>query len=96
MELSCGPPATTARLCTDDTPVASKVPPKAALRADHVSLQDGRSDSSRRVMCVLRSRRARRTAALPRFRPRRPSAFVGVRPHPVQIFLVGVWTSAAR
>ena len=45
MELSCGPPATTARLHTHDTTVASEVPPKAALRAVHAPPCDGRPGS---------------------------------------------------
>ena len=45
MELSCGPPATTARHTSNDTTVASEVPPKAALRADHAPPRDGRPGS---------------------------------------------------
>jgi hypothetical protein len=45
MELSCGPPATTARHTQNDTTGASHVPPEAALRADHAPLRDGRPGS---------------------------------------------------
>jgi hypothetical protein len=45
MELSCWPPATTARYTRNDTTRASKVPPKAALQADHAPLRDGRPGS---------------------------------------------------
>ena len=45
MELSCGPPATTARHTRNDTTGASKVPPKAALRAGVAPLRDGRPGS---------------------------------------------------
>jgi hypothetical protein len=41
MEPNCGPPATTARLSTNGTPVASKVRPKAAQRTDHAPPRDG-------------------------------------------------------
>ena len=45
MELSCGPPAATARPHTHDTTLASKVPPKAALRAVDAPPHDGRPGS---------------------------------------------------
>jgi hypothetical protein len=45
MELSCGPPATMARHTNNDTTVASKVPPKASLRAVAAPPRDGRPGS---------------------------------------------------